>query len=260
MAISALKVQNLDGVTPVDIPITKLPENKLKVEEDGTRLVWSTLTEDPKFPNANLFEVSWTDEKGDNKVRGSSSRCEYANGTFTASELTVVYGFGLNFNGKMKIKDPDTGDDDPVSAEISVRIGNMGEGTRGQWVIDLSDKQGGAAGSSLNVGALIAWSKKNAGAGQPELPPMEETQKQKLNNLIIDFKEFHFNITKKTFDIDVRSRPGSKLQIGSFIIEEVALQLTNEPPKKPKKPEEAGENGVISKLNVPENAKKLTAG
>lgn len=239
MAISDLKIRNLDGTAPVEIATAKLPANKLKTEANGAKLVWSSITEDPQFPKLKVLEVSWTDDNGSNSVRGNGDNAKYDGTakTFTITDLSPVSSFGLSVNGKLKIKDPKTGPEDPATATISVRIGNMGAGTNKQWVIDLSDKQDGADGSSLNVTALIAWAKEKAGdTSDPKLDPEIKDKdgvavQDKLKDFIIDFREFHFNITKKTFSIDVRSQKGASIVFGAFEITEIGFQLTNEPPK-----------------------------
>lgn len=241
MAIKSLAIYNLDGTAPVAVIITALPLAKATTE-DGTSFSWGELDTDP-FPNGQfpkLFRVDWTDDKGDNKAKGFEH--SYENKTFTLSNLEPVPGFGLSINGKLEIKDPAAADSDPSSAIISVRMGNMGKGTNRQWVIDLSDRQDGNPPSSLNLSALIKWVKaKSKEQSEPEIDPEIKTAdgtplKDKLQTFIINFEQFHFNITKKTFDIDIRSAEGSEITFGAFILKEVGFQLTNEVRKEEKKP------------------------
>ena len=101
-------------------------------------------------------------------------------------------------------------------------------------MIDLSDRQEGNPPSSLNVSALIKWVKGKASEqAEPEIDPEIKTGdgtplKDKLKTFIVNFEQFHFNITKKTFDIDIRSAAGSEITFGAFTLKEVGFQLTNE--------------------------------
>ena len=241
MAIKSLAIFNLDGASPVAVTITALPLAKA-LTEDGTSFSWSEIDADP-FPNGQfpkLYRVDWEDEKGSNQAKGFEH--SYEGKKFTLSNLEPVVGFGLSINGKLEIKDPAAAPTDQSSAIISVRMGNMGKGTNRQWVIDLSDTQDGNPPSSLNLSALIKWVKaKSKEQTEPEIDPDIKTGdgtplKDKLQTFIINFEQFHFNITKKTFDIDIRSAQGSEITFGAFTLKEVGFQLTNEARKEEKKP------------------------
>jgi hypothetical protein len=237
MTIKTLAIFSLDGPAPAAVTIATLPVAKAS-SEDGTSFSWKEIDADP-FPNGTfpkLYRVDWTDEKGSNQARGFEH--EYKDKKFTLSNLEPVSSFGLNINGKLEIKDPDN---TAATAVISVRMGNMGKGTNRQWVIDLSDRQDGNPPSSLNVSALIKWVKGKSGeTTEPEIDPEIKTSdgtplKDKLRTFIVNFEQFHFNITKKTFDIDIRSAAGSEITFGAFTLKEVGFQLTNEV-KEEKKP------------------------
>lgn len=245
MAIKTLAIFNLDGNAPVALTITTLPLAKVSTE-DGTSFVWKDIDADP-FPNGTfpkLYRIDWDDDKGSNKAKGFEH--SYENKTFTLSNVEPVASFGLNINGKLEIKDPKVPPEGAPTAIISVRMGNMGKGTNRQWVIDLSDKQDGNPPSNLNVSALISWAKAKANEqSEPEIDPEIKTGdgvalKDKLQTFIVNFEQFHFNITKKTFDIDIRSTEGSEITFGAFTLKEVGFQLTNEV-KEEKKPKELTE-------------------
>ena len=240
MTIKTIVIYNLDGKNPVALAMTTLPKEKVS-SEDGTSFVWKGIDADP-FPNGvfpKLYRVDWEDEKGNNQAKGFEH--SYENKTFTLSSLEPVASFGLNINGKLEIKDPAATAVDAPTAIISVRMGNMGKGTNRQWVIDLSDRQDGNPPSSLNVSALINWVKAKANeASSPEIDPEIRTAdgtplKDQLQTFIVNFEQFHFNITKKTFDIDIRSAQGSEITFGAFTLKEIGFQLTNEA-KEEKKP------------------------
>ncbi|MGB8193418.1 MAG: hypothetical protein WCF67_15915 [Chitinophagaceae bacterium] len=233
MSIKSLAIFNLDGASPVAVVITALPLTKVSTE-DGASFSWKDIEADP-FPNGQfpkLYRVDWTDEKGDNQAKGFEHT--YENKIFKLSNLEPVGSFGLNINGKLEIKDPAAAAPDAPTAIINVRMGNMGKGTNRQWVIDLSDRQEGNPPSSLNVSALIKWVKAKAKEeSEPEIDPEIKTAdgtplKDKLQTFIVNFEQFHFNITKRTFDIDIRSAQGSEITFGAFTLKEVGFQLTNE--------------------------------
>jgi len=231
MAIKDLKISNLEAATPAAIPAAALPPEKLKVEPDG-KLVWEGIEADPQFPKPKVVEVSWTAAEGKTALRGDGSKAAYdaVAKTFTIPNLSPVTPFGLNFSGKVEIKDPKKPKETPAAATLKVRIGNMGKDTRGQWVIDLSDKEADGPPSSVNVSVLLAWLQGQASTEQPDTPPMENPKQ--LEDLVVIFDEFHFNITNKSFDINVHST--GSLKIGAFEIKDLALQLTNEPQKEKK--------------------------
>lgn len=240
MAIKDVKIYNLDGASAVAVPMTNLPDAKASTE-DGTSISWKEIAADP-FPNGafpKLYRVEWTDDKGTNKAKGLEH--SYADKTFTLSNLEPALSFGLNLNGKLEIKDPSLPPDGAPTAIINVRMGNMGQGTKQQWVIDLSDKQDDNPPSSLNVSALIKWVK--AKADEKDDPALDseittsdgKPLKDQLADFVIEFEQFHFNISKKTFDIDIRSKKGSEITFKMFTLKEVGFQLTNEV-KQEKKP------------------------
>lgn len=234
MTISVLKVFSLDGASATEVTLPAGITAAKATSTDGTSFAWTEINTDP-FPNGafpKLYRVDWTDEKGNNQAKGFEH--SYADKTFTLSNLEPVASFGLNINGKLEIKDPNAAQPDPPTAIISVRMGNMGKGTNRQWVIDLSDRQDGNPPSSLNVSALIKWVKAKANeSSEPEIDPEIKTKdgtplKDKLQTFIVNFEQFHFNITKKTFDIDIRSAEGSEITFGAFTLKEIGFQLTNE--------------------------------
>lgn len=157
------------------------------------------------------------------------------------AKLTPRSSVTLNFRGQMAI-----GPEAKPAVELAVRFGNMNKNK--DWIIDFSDKLGDEAipGTNINVGGLIEWlNKKNAeiaaeennklGTGsnvekleleKPDL--LTEEQFEQVKNYIIEFKEFHFNITQKTFRIEIESKDDEQITIGSFTLKKVGLLVTNE--------------------------------
>ncbi len=148
----------------------------------------------------------------------------------------------LNFRGLMAIG-PEPAD---PAVTLAVRFGNMNKNK--DWIIDFSDKidKKETGGTKINVGQLVNWlNQKNmeVAANEKEgIKPDSTAEELKLQKpelltdeqfkVIMDynivFKEFHFNITKKTFKIEIESEKGQSLTIGAFTLENIGFMVTNE--------------------------------
>jgi hypothetical protein len=205
-------------------------------ENDSITLTASGIEPRPSFGDKNL-EVLFSVKEGEvnTDVTASGGVLTYSNKTVTIKNLNTRPKLSLNFTGQIAIGAKPDGKpaDNPVY--LSVRFGNMSNADQ-DWIIDFSDKSDGAPGSTIELGALIEWIKGKLKSDRPEMVIPTEAQESlspdKLNKFIIEFKEFHFNINKKTFNISVKSKGNQQITFGDFIIYDVGFQITNEDVKK----------------------------
>jgi hypothetical protein len=184
-------------------------------------------------PNDNV-QVTWKD--GEKVVaRGVDGRFAISGTTVTISGLTNASKFSLGLNGQIAIGPKDK---EAEAALLSVRMGNIvtTQNPSGDWIIDFSDKTDGATGSEINLKVLIDWLKDTTGDTPDEnlLPEMKGetgTKSKKPEDFIIEFKNFYFNITKKTFDFWVVSKDGQTVKFGNFTIKKVGFRVTNVAPR-----------------------------
>jgi len=177
-------------------------------------------------PNDNI-QVTWADGT---KVmaRGVSGRCAVDGTTVTISALSNASKYSMGLNGQIAI-----GPNETKAALLSVRMGNIvtKQNPSGDWIIDFSDKTDGAEGSEINLKELIDWLSKNSGDKPDDklLPDMksEGGVEKKPEDFIIQFKNFYFNITQKTFDFWVASKDGQTIKFGDFTIQKVGFRVTN---------------------------------
>jgi hypothetical protein len=236
MAIT--EIRNLTNNT-VTIPKTDFEQfdNKEAFSETITATI-ETLTKWNKIKLDDNIQVTW--DNGDRAVGGT---VKIDKKEVTISGLILVSKISMGLNGQIKIA-PKT-EPDPVknpTAVISVRMGNIPSDVNpnGDWLIDLSDKQDGATGTSVRLDSLITWIGSQTGDDTTDvaIPQTgdEASDQPKLEEFTVEFNQFHFNITQKTFDIDVSSKKGQSLTFGNFTIENVGFRLTNEPISLPATP------------------------
>lgn len=233
---SGIEIQ--DGFQKIDLTLTgtTAPATPMKVN-----VVWKENDSDP-------------DENNITAVLGTITKT--ATGA-TITGLSLKGKFQFQFFGVMEIADPDNQaaltrakasatDVGKTAAEItaaptariSISVGNMNP--EGDWIIDLSNNKVEGGGSYVDIQALINWVKtKDTSITQdPALPDsnqfdLKDGKNQsldlaKIKQYRIEFKAFWFNITKKTFKIDVQSKSGDELTIGAFTIKQLGFTLTND--------------------------------
>jgi hypothetical protein len=192
--------------------------------------------------NDNI-QVTWTDGAAKPQLtRAIAGNYAYdkETGVITISELQDASKYRFNLNGKIEIgpvKEELKAANPPVS--ISVRLGNMitEANPKGDTIIDFSDKTDGAKGTQIELAALIDWIGDKSGDTDGKLELPSGSDDAAVNKCKIEFKQFYFNITQKTFDFSVQTAEGTSFQIGSFTIKQAAIQFTNVPTKLPAKKE-----------------------
>lgn len=194
------------------------------------------------FANAtDNIQVSWADgNKSVARGIGGKFTITDADSKVTISGLTDASKFSLGLNGQIAIGPKNN---EAAAALLSVRVGNLRttQNPSGDWIIDFSDKTDGATGSDINLKVLIDWISQNTGdTPDPNLMPdvkAEDGTAKKPEDFIIQFKNFYFNITQKTFDFWVVSKEGQTIQFGNFTIKKAGFRVTNvaqqEPPATP---------------------------
>lgn len=234
MATTITEIRNLTKNTTIDP--TKL------IGFDSQEMFSDTITNDKATKkdwtsfatNTDNIQVTWKDgEKviaravgGRIKIEGKTGE---GNGIITISDLMDVSGLSLGLNGQIEIAPKESTDPTPT-AVISVRVGNINE--RRDWLIDLSDKKDGAPGTSVRLDSLVAWAQGQTGdttdVALPSTGEDDPANKPALKDFTVEFNQLHFNITQKTFDIDVSSKKGDEIKFGNFTIKNVGFRLTNE--------------------------------
>jgi hypothetical protein len=222
------EIRNLTQATPLETELTKF---KLSKDGNSFKVVAKDVTDEEikeDFAEAeDNIQVTWTDNGGKTH-RAVRGRLVLKDKTATISNLLDVSKYRAQVSGKLGIG-PNS---NPNAAQISVSIGNLNE--EQDWIINLSDKQDGDTGSAINFKALIEWiNTKNKEEGRKLEPPTDSAStegndgKKSLNDFTIEFKEFYFNITQKTFDIWVASKADEEIAFGAFTIKKVSVRVTN---------------------------------
>lgn len=142
-----------------------------------------------------------------------------ADGKITVADLKKGKQLSLEISASMNIG---SGAVTGGVAKLNVSIGNWNADR--DWIIDMSDNRDNNEASTLNISALMAWINKNNGNAQLSVPGVSKDDKKSINDLVIEFRKFNYNITKGEFDIDIRTKGDSK-NAGVKIFEN--LELTN---------------------------------
>lgn len=191
--------------------------------ENVTAATWTN------FATANdNIQVTW--------ANGATVVYRAVGGTFALSGTTVTISglanaskYSVGINGQLAIGPEGN---DAAAAILNVRMGNLVTklNTKGDWIIDFSDKTDEAGGSEINLKVLIDWITRNTGdTAVPQLPDIkgEDGTSKKPEDFIILFKDFYYNITQKTFDFWVTSKEGQTIKFGAFTIKKVGFRVTN---------------------------------
>ncbi len=150
----------------------------------------------------------------------------------------------MGVHGQIEIGPENSDDEEDPVANVGIRVGNIPSemNPNGDWFIDLSDKQDGATGTFVRLDSLITWIGREAGTNTKDvaIPQTgdEAGDTPKLEDFTVEFNQFHFNVTQKTFDIDVSSKKGQSITFGNFTIKNVGFRLTNEPVSLPEASED----------------------
>lgn len=235
-AITIEKIQKIikeEGKDALEIASTAIkPEGVTLVD---TALSFVLKAANSEFKTGEEVIVTYTAADSTTPIikQGKYTIDKTTNTNISITDLKNVSNFTLNFTGQIGIADD--------AVMLSVRFGNMNKNK--DWIIDFSDKTSGAPGTKIKLTQLIEWiNKKNKEITDeqkkdnvPEValiipPGISPTDQVKIANYEIIFKEFHFNITKKTFRIEVSSggEENQEITFGAFTIKKLGLILTNE--------------------------------
>ncbi|KAA3640101.1 MAG: hypothetical protein DWQ02_02580 [Bacteroidetes bacterium] len=244
------EIQGLDF--PTDGSGIEVQDGFKKVDLTLTGTVTGTAPGDGTKVN-----VVWKENEGSDEITAVLGVFTKTDSGATITGLSLKGKFQFQFFGVMEIEDPNNAEalkrakasaadvgktaDEITSAptaRISISVGNMNPD--GDWIIDLSNSQVEGGGSYIDIRALIDWvkSKDTSLTKDPALPDSQEVVLKDKNNQSLDlptiekyrieFKDFWYNITKKTFKIDVQSKSGDELTIGAFTIKQLGFTLTND--------------------------------
>jgi len=178
---------------------------------------------------AHNIQVLWSEG---NKVvtRAISGTLAKEAKKVTISELVDVSKYSFGINGQLAIG-PKT---KPEAVLLSVRVGNLPsvQNPKADWIIDFSDNEDGAPGTSIKLNELVDWIKDKSDDADAavEFPEKEgEAEDKQPKNFEIEFKKFYYNITQNTFDFNVESKDGNEMTFGKFTIKKVGFRVTNAP-------------------------------
>ena len=172
------------------------------------------------------IQVTWSNG---NKVvtRAVNGTIAVADGKCTISGLVDVSKYSVGLNGQIGIG-PKT---NPEAVLVSVRIGNIptANNPKADWIIDFSDKQESAPGTSIKLNELVEWIQgKSNDTTAVSFPPVKAGEKE-IKDYTIEFKDFYYNATQNTFDFNVQSKDGDTIQFGNFSIKKAGFRVTNTP-------------------------------
>jgi hypothetical protein len=224
------EIKNLSSNIPAITEATELA----KFDSNGTFA--------EKITAENVTAATWTNFATANDniqvtwANGATVVYRAVGGTFALSGTTVTISglanaskYSVGINGQLAIGPEGN---DAAAAILNVRMGNLVTkiNTKGDWIIDFSDRIDDAGGSEINLKVLIDWITKNTGdTAAPQLPDIkgEDGTTKKPEDFIILFKDFYYNITQKTFDFWVTSKEGQTIKFGAFTIKKVGFRVTN---------------------------------
>jgi hypothetical protein len=238
MAIKITEIKNLSNGTVVK----STESDKFDNQTQGAAKITAAgvVSEEwNKFNEKDNIQVTWTDDTTPNKPLARAVNGTYSisdDKTVTISGLQDASKYSIGINGQIAIGKPGATD----AALVSISMGNIRSeaNPKADTIINLSDKTYSDKGTQINLTALLAWIQgQDEGSEKPALPEAGDGTPSpiKPNDFMIEFKELYYNITQKTFDIDVHNSAGSEITFGAFTIKNVGLRITNTPIELPKK-------------------------
>lgn len=221
MAVTIKEIKNLTDST-------LLSEEDVKKFDNQTAYS-NTISVDAitsNWKSSDNIQVTWND--GTKVVARAVCGSMTKDGTkYTISGLIDVSKYKFGLNGQIEIGPKDKSE---PAVEVSVRIGNLPsvKNPKGDWIIDFSDKEDGAPGSSIKLKNLVDWIQDKAGdTEKPSYPEIGDGKKP--GELSIIFKDFYFNTTQNTFDFNVQTKDGDEIKFGNFTIKKAGFRITNTP-------------------------------
>lgn len=218
MAVTIKEIQNL--TTPAKVADADLVNFSFKEGSTDTIIIKGDA---PNWKPTDNIQVIWSD--GANTGRAVNGMLDKANKTITG--LVDVSKYSVSVNGQLEIG-PES---KPDAVVVSVRIGNIPseKNPKADLIIDFSDKQDGAPGTSVKLNELVGWIQGKSGDETVVRYPEGKDGGKEIKDFEIEFKEFYYNVTQNTFDFNVQSKQGNEMKFGNFTIKKVGFRITNTP-------------------------------
>lgn len=256
MALKITKITNLSSKKDLVADLTKFNH-----QTEYSDTIIAEVTSADNWDEGDNVQVIWS-EGAKEVIRAVGGTFESKAGKITISGLESVSKYSFDVNGQLLIG-PENKLPSPVV--LSVRIGNIrsAKNPKGDSIINFSDKEDGAPGTSIKLKELVDWIKEKSEDTEtvafPEQEGADADAANQPKNLEIEFKEFYYNITQKTFDFNVQSKADTQMTFGNFTIKKVGFRVTNTPVTLEKAKDETKglEDGKVKTL--PAADKKKTA-
>ncbi|MBW8683013.1 hypothetical protein [Chitinophaga rhizophila] len=224
------KIENLSReTTPLPkAEIDRFASQTLFAEKISAKNVSADAWQQFATANDNI-QVTWSNGTTE-VIRAVNGTLVVDGTTATISGLTNASKYSVGVNGQLTIGPEGN---DAAAAIVNIRLGNLISklNPKGDWIIDFSDKTDEAGGSEINLQVLIDWIKRNTGDSTvPQFPAIKDANgatTKEPKDFIIQFKDFYYNITQKTFDFWVTSKEGQTISFGNFTIKKVGFRVTN---------------------------------
>lgn len=226
MALNIKKIENLS--LKAELKSVDISKFSHQTEYSDTISIALAVTEawDPQ----DNIGVIW-EEDGKEVIRAVGGTLEKKGKEATISGLESVSKYSFDVNGQLSIGPKDK----PDAVSLSVRVGNIrsAKNPKADTIINFSDTEDGATESSIKLNDLVDWIKDKSGDTEvvkfPEKEGLDEKSPDQPKNFEIVFKKFYYNITQKTFDINVQSKENNEIKFGAFKITKVGFRVTNTP-------------------------------
>lgn len=239
-----IKIQSITKKTGKDEKIQADDIQSVSTSEVTTKIDFELKAVNSIFKAKDEVIVTYTEGN-------DSTKPIIKEGTYTITDNTKisitglkdVSGMTVNFVGRIKVGDPNADANSNEAVMLSVRFGNMNKNR--DWIIDLADRTNGAPGTYIKLTELIAWiNRQNTDSKNTEISGSntastvvlekpgglsdDDFNKIDKEDFTIEIKALRFNITQKTFRIEVSSKQDETITFGAFTILKVGLLLTNE--------------------------------
>jgi hypothetical protein len=223
MALKITKIRNLTAKK--DLKADDLTKFNHQTEYSDTISTEVTIAEN--WNSNDNIQVEWSE--GTELIRAVGGTFKKVGAIVTISGLDSVSKYSFDVNGQLSIG-PEA---NPDAVVLSVRIGNRpsAQNPKADLIINFSDTEDGAPGTSIKLNQLVDWIKGKAGDTEVVEFPKKEggDPASQPENFEIEFKKLYYNITQNTFDINVQSKADTQMTFGNFTIKKVGFRVTNTP-------------------------------
>ncbi|OXG04184.1 hypothetical protein BC749_102870 [Flavobacterium araucananum] len=224
MALNIKKIENLS----LKAELKSVDISKFSHQTEYSETISIALAVTEAWDPQDNIGVIW-EEDGKEVIRAVGGTLEKKGKEATISGLESVSKYSFDVNGQLSIGPKDK----PDAVSLSVRVGNIrsAKNPKADTIINFSDTEDGATESSIKLNDLVDWIKDKSGDTEvvkfPEKDNVDAAKQPK--NFEIVFKKFYYNITQKTFDINVQSKEDNEIKFGAFTITKVGFRVTNTP-------------------------------